>query len=154
MQLLVAAVSEGNGDTSRFADVVDVIGRGFEAVGIVAVILGCVIALVRYGLAAPRDEAAYRALRRGLARAILLGLELFVAGDIIRTVTVSPSFRTVGVLAIIVVIRTFLSFTLEAEIEGRWPWQQAGGRAAGSGRDDADGTRAGTAPAGEVAPRG
>lgn len=109
--------------------VVDDIGRGFEAVGIAAVILGCVLALVRYGAASPRDDAAYRALRGGLARAILLGLELFVAGDIIRTVTVSPSFTTVGVLSIIVLVRTFLSFALEVEIEGRWPWQARGGSA-------------------------
>jgi uncharacterized membrane protein len=105
--------------------VVDDIGRGFEAIGIAAVIIGCVIALVAYALSTPRDEIAYRRLRRGLGRAILLGLELFVAGDIIRTVTVTPTFTTVGVLAIIVAIRTFLSFTLEVEIDGRWPWQKA-----------------------------
>jgi uncharacterized membrane protein len=107
--------------------IIDDIGRGFEAAGVAAVIIGCLVALVTYTAASPRDEAAYRALRRGLGRAILLGLELFVAGDIIRTVTVSPTFTTVGVLAIIVVIRTFLSFTLEVEIDGRWPWQKTAG---------------------------
>jgi uncharacterized membrane protein len=107
-----------------YETIIDDIGRGFEGVGVAAVIIGCLIALVAYTAASPRDEAAYRALRRGLGRAILLGLELFVAGDIIRTVTVSPTFTTVGVLAIIVVIRTFLSFTLEVEIDGRWPWQK------------------------------
>ena len=57
-------------------------------------------------------------------RAILLGLEFLVAGDIIRTVAISPTFASVGVLAIIVLIRTFLSATLTVEIEGRWPWQR------------------------------
>ncbi len=53
----------------------------------------------------------------------MLGLEILVAGDIIRTVAVDPTFRSAGVLAIIVGIRTFLSFSLEVELEGRWPWQ-------------------------------
>jgi hypothetical protein len=62
--------------------------------------------------------------RRSVGRSILLGIEVLVAGDIIRTVAVSPSFTSVGVLAGIVAIRTFLSFTLEVEITGQWPWQQ------------------------------
>jgi len=65
-----------------------------------------------------------RALRQRLGRAILLGLELLVAADIIRTVAVTPTFTSAGVLGIIVVIRTFLSFSLEVELEGRWPWQK------------------------------
>jgi uncharacterized membrane protein len=56
----------------------------------------------------------------------LLGLELLVAGDIIRTVASSPTFASVGVLAVIVAIRSFLSWSLELEITGRWPWQHAG----------------------------
>ncbi len=65
----------------------------------------------------------YEWYRQTLARAILLGLELLVAADIINTVAVDPSFRSVGVLGLIVLVRTFLSFTLELEISGRWPWQ-------------------------------
>lgn len=110
--------------SSTYSRVIDDVGRAFEAAGVLAVIIGCVLALIGYAIASPRRDQAYRALRRGLGRAILLGLELFVAGDIIRTVTVTPTFTTVGVLAIIVAIRTFLSFTLEVEIEGRWPWQK------------------------------
>lgn len=60
----------------------------------------------------------------GLGRAILLGLEFLVAGDIIRTVAISPTISSVGVLAVIVLIRTVLSATLTVEIEGRWPWQR------------------------------
>ena len=65
----------------------------------------------------------YEWYRQTLARAILLGLEFLVAADIINTVAVDPSFRSVGVLGMIVLVRTFLSFTLELEITGRWPWQ-------------------------------
>ena len=69
-----------------------------------------------------------------MGRSILLGLELLVAADIIRTVAVTPTFESVGVLAIIVLIRTFLSFSLELEITGRWPWQkQPAGAAASAG---------------------
>src|SRR3569832_1422274 len=75
--------------------------------------------------AATGRETAYREYRQHLGRAILLGLEFLVAGDIINTVAVDPTFRSVGVLAGIVVIRTFLSFSLEVEIDGRWPWPRA-----------------------------
>ena len=58
-----------------------------------------------------------------MGKAILLGLEFLVAADIIRTVAVEPTFTSVGVLAIVVAVRTFLSFTLDVELQGRWPWQ-------------------------------
>lgn len=67
---------------------------------------------------------AYENLRSALGKAILLGLEFLVAGDIIGTVAVEPTFTTLGVLSLIVLIRTFLSFSLEVEIEGRWPWSR------------------------------
>ena len=77
--------------------------------------------------------SVYRSYRQLLGRSILLGLELLVAADIIRTVAVTPTFESVGVLAIIVLIRTFLSFSLELEITGRWPWQkQPAGSTAGA----------------------
>ena len=71
-----------------------------------------------------RSIVNYRAYRQNIGRAILLGLEFLVAADIIRTVAVSPTFRSAGVLAIIVLIRTFLSMALQLELEGRWPWQK------------------------------
>jgi uncharacterized membrane protein len=74
---------------------------------------------------------AYTTARRNVGRSVLLGLEVLVAGDIIRTVAVDPSFTSVGVLAVIVLVRTFLSFTIELEISGRWPWQQRGADPAG-----------------------
>ena len=68
-------------------------------------------------------EGVYKGLRQNLGRAILLGLEFLVAADIIRTVAEEPTMQSVAVLGVIVVIRTFLSFTLNAELEGAWPWQ-------------------------------
>ncbi|MDO8908134.1 MAG: DUF1622 domain-containing protein [Pseudohongiella sp.] len=68
-------------------------------------------------------ETVYRQIRQRLGRGILLGLEFLVAADIIRTVAIELTFSSVGVLAIVVLIRTFLSFTLDVELTGRWPWQ-------------------------------
>ena len=75
---------------------------------------------------------AYNDLRSDLGRGILIGLELLVGADIITTITAPLTFASVGLLAAIVAIRTFLSFSLETEIEGRWPWRRAD---AGAGRD-------------------
>lgn len=71
-------------------------------------------------------QETYRSYRQNLGRAILLGLELLVAADIIRTVAVDPTLQSVAALGLIVLIRTFLSFSLEVEINGRWPWQHSG----------------------------
>ncbi len=68
---------------------------------------------------------AYKAYRRNLGRGILLGLEFLVIADIIGTVAIEPTFRNLGVLGLIVLIRTFLSFSLEVEIEGKLPWKSA-----------------------------
>ena len=87
--------------------------------------------------------SVYRSYRQLLGRSILLGLELLVAADIIRTVAVTPTFESVGVLAIIVLIRTFLSYSLELEITGRWPWQKepsaggSGSKGSSQGRESA-----------------
>ncbi len=109
-------------------ELIEAIGRGMESVGVAIIVLGAAIATIRFlrrWRGGSQPEANYRDYRRGIGKSILLGLEFLVAGDIIRTVAVEPTFRTVGVLAIIVAIRTFLSLELQLEIEGRWPWQQA-----------------------------
>ncbi len=95
-----------------------------EVTGVVVIVIGALIALaVALGrLFKEGHEAAYRVFRQGLGRSILLGLELLVAADIIRTVVIEPSFQSVGILGFVVVIRTFLSFSLAVELEGRWPW--------------------------------
>jgi uncharacterized membrane protein len=109
-----------------FTNAVDVVSKVIDGTGVVVIVCGLLLATGVFALA-QRDRAqrdtAYRTYRQQVGRAILLGLEFLVAGDIIRTVAVDPSFSGVGVLAILVAVRTFLSFTLEVELEGRWPWQ-------------------------------
>jgi uncharacterized membrane protein len=99
-----------------------------EGIGIVIVVIGGVAALGRYLGATLRSadrDRSYQRLRRSLGRSILLGLEFLVAADIISTVLVTPTLRSAATLGLIVIIRTFLSWSLELEIEGRWPWQKA-----------------------------
>ena len=76
------------------------------------------------------DGGAYERYRANLGRGILLGLEILVGADIVATVTAPLTFESVGLLGLIVLIRTFLSFSLETEIEGRWPWRRSAGRQA------------------------
>jgi uncharacterized membrane protein len=108
--------------------VAEKLGLAIEVLGVAvltaAVALAALVFLARSVSPQTRDRA-YSDTRRCLGRGILLGLELLVAGDIVRTVAVDPTFRSIGVLGLIVVIRTFLSFALEVELNGRWPWQQA-----------------------------
>jgi uncharacterized membrane protein len=98
-----------------------------EAVGVATIVIGAFVALV--AAVRPRPGSfgdAYRGYRQALGKAILLGLEFLVAADIVRTVSHVPTVQQVSVLGGIVLIRTFLSFTLEVELEGRWPWQRHG----------------------------
>lgn len=108
-----------------FQHLIDSVGRAVDAVGVAAVIIGTLLAaLFAASRLIRRESDVYRQFRRFLGRSILLGLELLVAADIIRTVAVTPSMESVAVLAAIVLIRTFLSWSLELEITGRWPWQK------------------------------
>lgn len=111
----------------NFKDTIEGIVMIFEISGVIALIIGALFALIKYIGSLPRRRedasAAYRQLRQGLGRAILIGLEFLVAADIIRSIAVDPTFISVGVLGLIVAVRTFLSWSLEVEINGRWPWQ-------------------------------
>ena len=107
----------------EFRDTIDAVGKAVDAIGVALMVVGFAVAGLMF-LATWRKAESYDDARHRIGRAILLGLEVLVAGDIIRTVAVSPTFTSVGVLAVIVVIRTFLSFTLETEVSGRWPWQR------------------------------
>jgi uncharacterized membrane protein len=107
---------------------IDVIIQLFEVAGVLALVVGALVAGVNYlaNLLKPaKRNSAYSYLRQILGRAILVGLELLVAADIIRTVAIDQTLQSVAVLGLIVVIRTFLSWSLEVEIDGRWPWQHA-----------------------------
>jgi uncharacterized membrane protein len=103
-----------------------VAGYVVEGIGVATILLGCVLSTVWFvgRLARMGGIAAYQEFRRDLGRSIILGLEFLIAGDIIRTVTVDQTLENVGVLVVIVLIRTFLTITLELETEGRWPWQR------------------------------
>jgi uncharacterized membrane protein len=117
-----------------FKSTVDTVSKVIDGAGVLVIVVGLVVATCAFVLALnDRDRAqpAYRVYRQQVGKAILLGLEFLVAGDIIRTVAVAPTFAGVGVLAILVAVRTFLSFTLDVELSGRWPWQ-ATPKAAGS----------------------
>ncbi len=95
-----------------------------DAAGVLVIVIGIQVASLKAisHSPGPKGEDRYTIYRQRLGRAILLGLELLVAGDIIRTV--APTLQNLSILGLIVIIRTFLSFSLEMEVSGRWPWQE------------------------------
>ncbi len=108
--------------------IVPQVSAALEMAGIVVIALGALLATFLAGRSLTRRTEpglVYTNLRRQLSRGILLGLEFLVAADLIDTVAVEPTFRSVGVLGLIVLVRTFLSFALEVEVTGRWPWQRS-----------------------------
>ena len=108
---------------NTISDVVKVV----EAVGAAIMVLGGLWALTVFAHAAlerQRAEDIYGALRRNLGRCILLGLEVLIVADIVRTIIVDSTLESVAVLAAIVIIRIVLSFSLEVEIDGVWPWRR------------------------------
>ncbi|MDB5671868.1 MAG: hypothetical protein JWO25_2827 [Alphaproteobacteria bacterium] len=128
---------------------VDHLAKLLELAGVAIIIGGVMLAAGRFlwsGLRGAGWQAAYQACRSNLGRGILLGLELLVGADIISTITAPLTFESVALLGGIIAIRTFLSFSLETEIEGCWPWQRARKDRCGSedreaGRTRSDDTR-------------
>ena len=119
-----------------FTQAIHWIGRGIEWGGIAIMVIGAATALLtflRQTLRRAAKDAAVAEFRSDLGRSILLGLEFLVAADIINTVAIEPTLESLAVLAGIVLIRTFLSFSLEVEIEGRWPWQRQAEAKGGDG---------------------
>ncbi|MEV6214380.1 DUF1622 domain-containing protein [Nocardia sp. NPDC051833] len=111
----------------EFTEVIETAGKVLDGAGVAAIVLGGLVGTIFFVRALTAHEdfgSAYRLYRRRLGQAILLGLEFLVAADIIRTVAIAPTFTSVGVLALIVLVRTFLSYSLELELTGRWPWQR------------------------------
>jgi len=107
-----------------FTQAMEWVSRGFEIVGIAVLVLGFLTGVVKSLKArfSGQTEASYDVLRRYFGRSILLGLEILIAADLIRTVAVEPELENVLVLGLIILIRTFLSFSLEVEMDGVWPW--------------------------------
>jgi uncharacterized membrane protein len=106
-------------------EIIEGTGTAIDAIGVAVIAGGALLAVfLTIGRFRQEDGGAYEFFRRRLGRAILLGLEFLVAADIIRTVAVTPTTESVVVLGGIVLIRTFLSFSLQLEMTGAWPWQQ------------------------------
>jgi uncharacterized membrane protein len=111
----------------HFEDVMNTIVRAFEALGVAILVVGTVIAFSRYLLDLLHDadrRAAFVALRSQLGRSILLGLEVLVAADIVRTIVEVPSLQSALSLGIIVLVRIALSFAIDVEIDGVAPWKK------------------------------
>jgi uncharacterized membrane protein len=99
---------------------------GLELLAVAMIVITILVATTTYAILIARrvaDATTYRNYRHQVGRALLLGLEILVAADIIRTVALEPTLRNVAILGLLVLIRTFLSWGLVVEIEGRWPWQ-------------------------------
>lgn len=115
-------------DEGRYTEVMLVVAQAFEVVAAAILVVGLILAFVlavRTYLRTHDGRQTYTILRQFFGGVLLLGLEVLVAGDLIRTVAVAPTLDNVLVLGIIVLIRTFLSFSLEIEIEGVPPWRKA-----------------------------
>src|SRR4051794_4387402 len=118
---------------------IEYVALGIEAVAItiiVAAVIRGTFSYVRDFLRRPVAPGAYTRYKESLGLGLLLGLEVLIAADVIRTIALEPSFASIGVLGLLVVVRTFLSWSIVVEIEGRWPWEQ--GKQQGHGqRSDA-----------------
>lgn len=110
---------------------------GIEIVGVVVIVAGVLRVAITRGtvrfLLRIDDPGAYDSYKHQIGRSLLLGLEFLVAADVVRTVALEPTLTNVAVLGLLVLVRTFLSWTLSVEIEGRWPWQSRPGHAPGEG---------------------
>jgi uncharacterized membrane protein len=125
--MILAAVA-AEASAAPFTTLMDHVAQGFEALGAAILLVGVIWSFILAAMAARRfgwSAKAYLVLRQAFGGTLLLGLEILVAADLVRTVAVSPTLDNVLVLGLIVVIRTFLSFSLETEIEGVAPWRRA-----------------------------
>lgn len=131
----VSALKETCGATPKIADMgltefIETVGKSMDAVGVAVIAIGALISVAGAATRLGKNVDIYTPLRRQLGASILLGLEFLVAADIIRTVAVTPDIRSVMVLGAIVLIRTFLSYSLQLEVTGYWPWQAGRAKAA------------------------
>ena len=111
----------------HFEDWMELAVHGFEAVGVAILALGSLVALVNAGNVMLRGDrpTAYSKAREGVGRAVLLGLEVLIIADIVQTITIDATAESALVLGVIVLVRTFLSFSLEIELDGSVPWRRA-----------------------------
>jgi uncharacterized membrane protein len=119
-----------------FHEAMDTVVRLFEIVGVAVLAIGSAVALLGGGVLVARGEraGAYAAVRRNVGRSILLGLEILIIADIVKTITIDSTIESAVILGIIVLVRTFLSFSIEIELEGTPPWRR-GSSAASRGTE-------------------
>jgi uncharacterized membrane protein len=131
-------------DSAAGAQYLEWIGRGADAIEAIAVVLivGYILAATcRWLLVALRRRSFtlehYAGYRSALGRAMLLGLEILIAADVVRTAALDPSLKNILALGALVLVRTFLSWSIVLEIEGRWPWQRRSATAGSEGNEEA-----------------
>jgi uncharacterized membrane protein len=115
-------------------ELIGLIGLGIDVVGVVIIVAGIAWATTRF-LLQHMSEEHYESYKGHIGRSLLLGLEMLVAADIVKTIALQATFGSLGVLAGLVAIRTFLSWSLVVEIDGRWPWQIAAQSNGGVGHE-------------------
>jgi uncharacterized membrane protein len=117
-------------DSVRYA--IEWAALGIEVLGAVVIVVGVIRVAITRGtvrfLLKLDEPGAYESYKHQIGRSLLLGLEFLVAGDVVRTVALEPTLGNVQVLGLLVLVRTFLSWSLTVEIEGRWPWQPRSNR--------------------------
>lgn len=119
---LIASTAEGE----RILELIEYAALAIEVLAVVIIVVAIFYAVVRYsfrGIVQPGEPGRYRDLKVQMGQALLLGLEILVAADIVRTVALEATLESVAILGLLVLIRTFLSWALVVELEGRWPWQ-------------------------------
>ena len=103
---------------------IELVAKALEIVGVAIIVIGVISAIFIYLYQMMRkEENYYQTVRRKMGKSILLGLEVLVAADIIATVVTEPTMNSVLILGVIIIIRTLLSFSLQVELEGKFPWQ-------------------------------
>jgi uncharacterized membrane protein len=106
---------------------IELSAQGIEALAVAIIVVAIVHGTIRYLFHLSRQVDAYEQYKAQLGKALLLGLEFLVAADIVRTVVLEPTLQNVMILGLLVIVRTFLSWSLVVEIEGRWPWHAKAG---------------------------
>ena len=117
----------GSGMVEVIQMLIELAAFGIEVLAVAVILAAVIVVAVSRGtmryLFRPGTQSAYESYKLRLGKALLLGLEFLVAADVVRTVTLRPTLNNVALLGLLVFIRTFLSWSLVVEIEGRWPWQ-------------------------------
>jgi uncharacterized membrane protein len=116
-----------------YEQLMELVVKAFEAAGVAILAIGSIVALIRFVMAylTGHRAGAYMKARQGVGYAILLGLEVLIIADIVRTITIDPTLDSALFLGVIVLVRTFLSFSLEIDLDGVLPWRRGTSKVTG-----------------------